>query len=107
MEMTFRLASGENRTVKFLAGDSVMRVAVVNGIDGITGDCGGGCACATCHIYVDEAWIDRVGVPKEESVEACMIEVAPANAQRNSRLGCQIVLGPDLDGFVVEVPEGQ
>jgi 2Fe-2S ferredoxin len=107
MQMTFEMPDGERRTVDAAEGATVMRVATLNNIEGITGDCGGGCACATCHIYVDAAWIDRVGTPDPASIEASMIEVAPADAQPNSRLGCQIVLTPALDGLVVQVPEGQ
>ncbi|HEY6870643.1 MAG TPA: 2Fe-2S iron-sulfur cluster-binding protein [Novosphingobium sp.] len=107
MEMFFKTESGETRRVPFEPGETVMRIALANSIEGITGDCGGGCACATCHVYIDEAWIDRVGVPDPDSTEACMIEVAPADPKPTSRLGCQIVLSAALDGLVVEVPEGQ
>lgn len=107
MKIIFKTDNGESRAIPFVEGDTVMRVALANGIEGITGDCGGGCACATCHVYIDESWIDRVGVPDEDSTEACMIEVAPADPKPTSRLGCQIVLTSALDGLVVEVPEGQ
>ncbi len=107
MEVTFELPSGERRALPFNDGETVMQIATRNSIDGITGDCGGACACATCHVYVAEAWLDKVGVPEPDSVEACMIEVAPADAQTNSRLGCQVVLTATLDGLVVHVPEGQ
>jgi 2Fe-2S ferredoxin len=107
MQVIFELPDGERHAVTGEAGATVMRVATLNNIPGITGDCGGGCACGTCHIYVDPRWIDRVGAPEAGSIEAEMIDLAPADAQPNSRLGCQIILTSDLDGLVVQVPEGQ
>jgi len=107
MEVIFELATGERRAFPFEEGNNVMRIAVLNDVPGITGDCGGSSACGTCHIYVDNAWLGKVGTPDPDSAEACMIEVSPADAQPNSRLGCQIVLTAALDGLVVHIPEGQ
>ena len=87
-------------------GLSVMRGAVDNNVPGIDADCGGECACATCHVYVDPAWLDKTGLPEPGSQEASMLSFA-AVAQPNSRLSCQIKMRDELDGLVVRLPEGQ
>jgi len=87
-------------------GLSVMRGAVDNNIPGIDADCGGECACATCHVYVDDGWPGVTGAPAEGSQEASMLSFA-ALAQPNSRLSCQITVTEALDGLVVRLPEGQ
>src|ERR1700690_1978825 len=79
-------------------GKAVMQGAVDNNVPGIDADCGGECACATCHVYIDAAWLDRVGLPVPGSQEASMLSFA-AVAQPNSRLSCQIEMTPDLDGL--------
>ncbi|MDE2597394.1 MAG: 2Fe-2S iron-sulfur cluster binding domain-containing protein [Sphingomonadales bacterium] len=81
-------------------GLSLMELAKANDVAGIMGDCGGGCACATCHVYVDAAWWDRVGAP--DDIEASMLDMAE-NVQPRSRLGCQIKLSAELDGITVTV----
>jgi 2Fe-2S ferredoxin len=86
---------------KLSAGQSLMEVAKAHGVDGISGDCGGGCACATCHVYVDQAWLPKVGKP--DDIESAMLDMVADVAQPNSRLGCQIKLRPDLDGLTVTV----
>jgi len=83
-----------------------MRGAVNNNISGIDADCGGECACATCHVYVDEAWLDRTGLPEPGSQEETMLSFAAA-AQPNSRLTCQIPMREELAGIVLRMPEGQ
>jgi 2Fe-2S ferredoxin len=85
-------------------GTSAMQAATGNGVPGIDGDCGGMCACATCHVYVDEAWRERVGGRGEQ--EESMLSFSPI-LQDNSRLCCQIVMREDLDGIVLRVPEAQ
>jgi len=85
---------------------SVMRGAVDNNIPGIDADCGGECACATCHVYVDEAWLSATGTPVPGSREASMLSFA-ALARANSRLSCQIKVSETLDGLIVRMPEGQ
>jgi 2Fe-2S ferredoxin len=85
---------------------SVMRGAVDNSIPGIDADCGGECACATCHVYVDESWLSATGTHVPRSQEASMLSFA-ALAQPNSRLSCQIIVSEALDGLVVRMPEGQ
>jgi len=85
-------------------GSTVMENAIRNSVPGIEAECGGACACATCHVYVDEAWTDRVGPP--EAMEEDMLDFA-WEPQTNSRLSCQIVVRDELDGLVVRVPERQ
>ena len=77
-----------------------------NNIPGIDADCGGECACATCHVYVDPAWLDKTGLPVPGSQEASMLSFA-ATAEPNSRLSCQIKMRGELDGLIVRMPEGQ
>jgi len=86
------------------SGASVMEVAKANGIPGIDADCGGACSCATCHVYVDANWIDKVGTPSENEAELLELVVNPDDT---SRLSCQIVISDDLDGLIVRIPESQ
>ena len=87
-----------------MSGQSLMRAAVDNGVPGIDADCGGECACATCHVYVEAAWLARTGERSE--MEQSMLSFA-AVTQDNSRLSCQVQITPELDGLVVSLPEGQ
>ncbi len=105
-KVTYVEYNGTRHTVDVPVGSSVMRGAVDNNIPGIDADCGGECACATCHVYVDAAWLDKVGLPAEGSQEASMLSFA-AVAQQNSRLSCQIRMTEELDGLLVRMPEGQ
>lgn len=86
-------------------GDSVMMTAVQNGTDGIVAECGGSLSCATCHVYVDEGWMDRTGSAGEDEWE--MLEGAMSPAGPTSRLSCQIELTDELDGLTVRIPEEQ
>ncbi|HLY47168.1 MAG TPA: 2Fe-2S iron-sulfur cluster-binding protein [Stellaceae bacterium] len=97
---------GREHRVEVPVGSSVMRGAVNNNIPGIDADCGGECACATCHVYVDDAWLAKTGAPPAGSQEASMLSFA-ALAQPNSRLSCQITVSEALDGLIVRLPEGQ
>jgi 2Fe-2S ferredoxin len=83
-------------------GQSVMQAAIGAMVPGIVADCGGACSCATCHGYVDEAWVDRVPPPSVE--EADMIDAGCLDVQTNSRLTCQIRLTNELDGLVIRIP---
>ena len=103
-KITYVDHKGGEQTIDVSCGDSVMQGATGNNIAGIDADCGGQCACATCHVFVATEWIDRVGQPN--APEALMLEAAP-NAKPNSRLSCQIVITHDLDGLVVHLPEHQ
>ena len=90
--------SGETRTVDVENGATVMEAAIRNAVPGIEAECGGACACATCHVYVDEAWAEKVGkpTPMEEDMLDFGFDVRP-----NSRLSCQIKVSDELDGLVV------
>lgn len=96
--------SGKEHVVDAEVGKSVMQNAVENLIPGIIGDCGGACSCATCHGYLDGAWIGKVKA-KEEG-EELMLDGA-MRVEENSRLTCQIMVTPDLDGLVVRLPVSQ
>jgi ferredoxin, 2Fe-2S len=78
--------------------------AIKNNVPGIDADCGGACACATCHVYVDPAWSDRTGAPS--AMEESMLDFAE-NVQDTSRLSCQIKVSDELDGLIVRMPESQ
>ena len=95
---------GKEREVEVAAGLSVMEVAVKNLVPGIDADCGGACACATCHVYVDEAWLSKLD-PKSD-MEETMLDFAQ-ELQPNSRLSCQIKVTPELDGLTVRTPKSQ
>ena len=94
----------ESFEVDVPTGTSVMQGAVDNMIDGIVAECGGSCSCATCHCYVDEAWLAKIPQPSgmEKDMLECVLE-----PQANSRLSCQIVVTDALDGLVVRLPESQ
>jgi len=86
-------------------GTSLMETAKARGVEGILGDCGGGCACATCHVYVDPAWQEIVGPP--DSIEEMTPDMVADLCRSNSRLSCQIALRPELDGLKVTVAPGE
>ena len=86
------------------AGSTVMETAIRNAVPGIEAECGGACACATCHVYVDEAWTETVGQP--DVMEEDMLDFA-FDTKDNSRLSCQIKMTDAFDGLVVRVPEQQ
>ena len=100
----FEKADGSSQEVHVENGTSVMQGAVDNMVDGILGDCGGCCSCATCHCYVDDAWVEKVGQP--DDVEKDMLEFV-IEPQPTSRLSCQIKMTDELDGLVVKLPESQ
>jgi 2Fe-2S ferredoxin len=102
--ITFIDHQGAARTVEAENGSTVMETAVKNGIPGIEAECGGACACATCHVYVAPEWKDRVGEPA--SMEEDMLDFA-FDVRDTSRLSCQIHVKPELDGLVVNTPERQ
>ena len=103
-KITYVDHAGKSTTVEAEDGSTVMETAIRNDIAGIVAECGGSCACATCHVYVDEAWIEKVGKagPLEEDMLDFAFDVRPT-----SRLSCQITVAPELDGLVVTTPEQQ
>ena len=103
-KITFVDHEGTRREVVAENGMTVMEAAVKNSIPGIDADCGGACACATCHVYVDAAWTGKVG--KAESMEEDMLDFA-FDVRDNSRLSCQIKVTDELDGLVVTTPDKQ
>jgi len=96
--------NGTEHTVEVPEGTSAMQAAVNAGVPGIDGDCGGICACATCHVYVDEAWTAKTGGRGEQ--EESMLTFSPI-LEPSSRLCCQIQASRDLDGLVLRLPVGQ
>jgi 2Fe-2S ferredoxin len=103
-KITYIEHSGASHVVDVKNGLSVMEGAVKNNIPGIDADCGGACACATCHVYVDEAWTGKTGV--KSAMEESMLDFAE-NVADNSRLSCQIKVTDQLDGLIVRMPESQ
>ncbi len=102
--ITFIEFDGTAHEVDVPAGGSVMEAAVSNNVPGIEADCGGACACATCHVYVSDQWLEKVGERGE--LEQSMLEFSDS-MRPNSRLSCQIPLTEELDGLVVDMPESQ
>lgn len=103
-QILFIAFDGTRYEIDAADGSSIMETAVRNDVPGIDADCGGACACATCHVYVDEAFADRLGTPSE--MEEDMLDFA-VDVQPNSRLSCQIRVKPELEGLTVRVPERQ
>lgn len=103
-KITFIQPDGASATVDAEIGITVMEAAKLNDVAGIDAECGGACACATCHVYVDAAWVDKTGTP--ETIEEDMLDFA-FDVRKESRLSCQIKVTPELDGLVVRVPTKQ
>ena len=103
-KITYIEHDGTEHTVEVKNGLSVMEGAIRNNVPGIDADCGGACACATCHVYVDEAWRAATGQPS--AMEESMLDFAE-NVESNSRLSCQIRVSDDLDGLIVRLPQSQ
>ena len=103
-KITYIEHSGKSHVVEVPKELTVMEGAVQNNIPGIDADCGGSCACATCHVYVDEKWFDKL--PNIENAEQDMLDMA-FEPKKFSRLGCQITITKDLDGLVVKMPSKQ
>jgi len=102
--ITFIQLDGTHRVIDVSSGTTVMQAARDNGVAGIEAECGGACACATCHCYIEEGWFDRLEPRSdvEEGMLDCVVEPAP-----NSRLGCQVTLTDALSGITVRIPKSQ
>ena len=103
-KITFIQNDGTERVVEAEPGMTVMEAAVKNSVAGIAAECGGACACATCHVYVDPAWL--VKLAEKQDMEQTMLDFAN-EVQENSRLSCQIKVSDSLDGLVVRMPSSQ
>ncbi len=104
VKITYIQHNGDSKTVDAEVGMTVMETALKNDVPGIDAECGGACACATCHVYVDDAWVEKVGDKQE--TEEDMLDFA-FEVTDNSRLSCQIKVTDALDGLVLRVPEKQ
>jgi 2Fe-2S ferredoxin len=102
--ITFIDQDGNEREIEAETGSTVMENAINNDIPGILATCGGSCSCATCHVYVDDAWVDKL--PPPELDESDMLDTAH-DLQENSRLSCQIKVTEELDGLIVTTPPRQ
>ncbi len=103
-KITYVENNGNTHTVEVAEGLTVMEGAIQNNIPGIDGDCGGGMACATCHVYVKDEWFDKIN--KKSEGEDDMIDQA-YEPKKSSRLSCQIQVSPEIDGLEVHLPEKQ
>ena len=103
-KITYKDLQGNSKTISVENGLSVMEGAIQNEIPGIDADCGGSMACATCHVYVKEEWLNKI--PKAEDAEIDMIDMA-YKPKKNSRLSCQIIISDELDGLEITTPEKQ
>jgi len=104
VKITYVQPDGSEQAVEAQPGVTVMEAAKLNLVPGIEAECGGACACATCHVYVDDAWRERVGKPSD--MEEDMLDFA-FDVRDESRLSCQIKVTPELDGLILRVPAKQ
>ncbi|HLW77840.1 MAG TPA: 2Fe-2S iron-sulfur cluster-binding protein [Bryobacteraceae bacterium] len=103
--ITYISNAGEARPIDVPLDDSVMEGAIRNDVEGIVAECGGACMCATCHVYVDPVWLDKL--PPIESDEDAMLDSTASDRLPNSRLSCQLRVTPELDGLIVRTPPTQ
>ena len=103
--MTYVSSSGNIRKIEVPSGMSVMQAALNHRVEGILGECGGNCMCATCHVYVDLPFLNRIPVAGDN--EKFMLSIAAEGPETNSRLSCQIKMTKDLDGIIVRLPGKQ
>ena len=103
-KITYKNINGGSKTIEVENGLSVMEGAIQNDVPGIDADCGGSMACATCHVYVDEKWFNKL--PKAEEAEVDMIDMA-YEPKKNSRLSCQLIVSDELEGLTVTTPAQQ
>jgi len=99
------LQDGSSRSIEAKAGSSVMENAIRGNVRGIDAECGGSCSCATCHVYVDDAYLDRL--PPPDDMESDLLDGVASERRPGSRLSCQLSMTAELDGLTVRVPETQ
>lgn len=104
-KIAFVTADGSKTEVPAQDGDSIMQVALEHGIEEITAECGGAMMCSTCHVYIDDAWLAKIGAAPEDELD--MLGFASCEVRNNSRLSCQVKVSSELDGMVVHLPESQ
>lgn len=103
--ITYVSDSGAESRIDVPIGDSVMEGAIKNGVDGIVAECGGACMCATCHVYVDPGWLEKLPAMQED--ENAMLDSTASPRKPNSRLSCQLRVSKELDGLKVTTPPTQ
>ncbi len=103
-QITFVEHDNTQHVVELERGASLMQIAVENSVPGIDGDCGGGCACGTCHVILSDEWYSRLGEPAKD--EEQMLSLTPERTS-SSRLGCQVIVTEEMDGISVRLPEFQ
>jgi len=107
VKIVFVDPEGKSHEVEAEEGMTLMEAAIKNMVPGIDADCGGACACATCHVYIDPAWLERIpGLSSRSETEEDMLDFA-FDVRENSRLSCQVKIVPEMDGMTVRVPEQQ
>jgi len=104
VNITFKHPDGKLEAVEIAEGLSIMEAAIKHDIDGIEADCGGGCSCATCHVYIDQAYQDKTGAPS--AAEEDMLDFA-FDVRPQSRLSCQVRITADMNDLVVQIPDKQ
>ena len=101
----YQLLDGSVRSIEAANGRNLMEIAILNNVRGVDGECGGCCSCATCHVYVDERYLDKL--PEPDEMEGELLEVVASERRANSRLGCQVIVSDALDGMQVGIPVSQ
>lgn len=104
-KITFIEPNGKQVDVETPAGITLLQVAINNNVQGIVGECGGACQCATCHVYIDEPWASKL--PPVSDMEDAMLDSTAADRLGTSRLGCEVEVTAELDGLVVNLPSKQ
>jgi 2Fe-2S ferredoxin len=102
-KITWKTENGNEITADVKDGLNLMEAAIANDVPNVDGDCGGCLSCATCHVFVDDAWVEKTG--EIDDVEDTMLEMTDVERRDNSRLSCQLIASPELDGLVLYVPE--
>lgn len=105
VQITFIDSNEQQTVVQAEVGSSLMNAATEHGVDGIDASCGGACACATCHCFIDDAWLSMIG--EVDSLEDDMLDCTEVERRDGSRLSCQVTVTNDMDGMIVHIPEEQ